>query len=118
MLINYGKVNVFAFSPSLKLIPGINKVSDADWAKVKDHPKVKAYLADGTLKVVDGKADEIEPGSADAIDETLSGLSEKKAIDLIDETVDENLLLSWKSGEKRGKVIKAIDEQLAAIAKA
>jgi hypothetical protein len=85
----------------LDLMPGINKVSDADWATVKDRPFMKSYLKEGSVAVVDAKSD------------TIKGYAPEKAFQIIERTANKQLLREWsKEKDLDADVYEAIDEQI------
>lgn len=102
---------------TLRLMPGVNEVSQETWDKVKDHPHLKRLLAAGHVAVpkpVGGegattvKSDGGEVRPADG----LAGFSNKEAMRLIGETVDQALLSKWLETETRRNVREAIDKQI------
>lgn len=86
-------------------LPGNNAVPDEKWAKIKKHPLIQNYMDSGTLREV--VATDVEHG--------LRDLKEPEAIRVIKETYDNRLLKAWNEKEKRAKISKAIETQLADI---
>lgn len=133
MLVKYKKVNILNVG-DIRIIPGNNEIDQAQFeAAVKLYPKLRRLLESGDLetfnkagKVRDG--DDVvaaaagEPGAA-KVEAPLeladiSKLNEKNAVKLVKDTVDSAVLTAWYETEKRAGVIKAIEAQFDAIAKA
>ncbi len=91
------------------LQPGVNE-APANWADLKKHPLVAAALEGESLVEIDTAP---KPGAKSPDD--LTGVSERRAIQLVKETMQPVLLQKWLNAEKRNAVIKAIGEQLDAI---
>jgi hypothetical protein len=87
------------------LLPGINEVDEAEWAKAEKIPVVQHMIKEGTLKPQKGKS------AAD-----LSQLKAPEAIELVENTVDRELLEGWFANEQRKGVLEAIEAQLEEIA--
>ncbi len=86
------------------LLPGINEVDEAEWAKAEKIPVIQHLIKDGTLKPQKGKS------AAD-----LSTMKAPEAIELVTNTVDRQLLESWFDAESRKGVLEAIEAQLEEI---
>lgn len=91
------------------LQPGVNE-APANWADLKKHPLVAAALEGESLVEIDTAP---KPGAKSPDD--LTSVSERRAIQLVKETMQPVLLQKWLNAEKRNAVIKAIGEQLDAI---
>ncbi|MBU6428449.1 MAG: hypothetical protein KGR26_05540 [Cyanobacteria bacterium REEB65] len=89
--------------------PGINE-APANWADLKKHPLVAAALEGEKLVEIDTAP---KPGAKSPDD--LTGVSERRAMQIVKETIQPVLLQKWLNAEKRNNVIKAIGEQLDAI---
>jgi hypothetical protein len=90
------------------LLPGANAVAEDLLELIVEYPTVQSLFKPK------GKALEVIDAKIDAT--TLAGFKdEADTIDLVDKTVDADLLKSWQRTEKRKKVLDAIEEQLAAI---
>lgn len=94
------------FSPpnrEVVLKPGINKVSESDWAKMRELRTIQGYIEQEDLVEMDSQ----EP----------SQLKDKKAVELIKDTFDPVLLLKWRADEVatqgRESVMSALDKQLS-----
>jgi hypothetical protein len=89
--------------------PGANELDAAEFeAATKDSPVWRKWFEDGDIKV-EAKAD--EEGGA------LAQLDSKKAIKLVADTFDRDLIALWQDNEKRPEVKKALrkrDELLEA----
>lgn len=93
----------------LVLLPGANAVDPDYWDLVKDLETVKILTRKktrGGFEVGDPRIDVSNLGSIG---------SEDEAKDLVDETVDVDLLKAWRRTEKRPILVKAIEEQLEKI---
>lgn len=125
MLVKYDRPNVWGIgiagksekgrplsSKLVKLQPGINKIDDSDWSKVKSHPHVKRALDAGFLTVVtdkDGSVDKaLEVGEA----RELFGMKAKEAVAIVKGCMRKDLLLKWKGEDERSTVQVAITGQL------
>lgn len=89
-------------------IPGINKISGEDWEEIKANPGIKKRIENKTIEIVDDRED-VESS------ETLKNHNSQKAIELVTQTLDKNLLEKWKELETRTTVLKAIDKQLGLL---
>lgn len=93
----------------LVLLPGANAVDPDYWDLVKELDSIKALCKKktrGGFEVGDPRVDVSNLSSFEDEDEAKA---------LIDETVDVDLLKSWKRSEKRQVLAKAIEEQLEKI---
>jgi serine phosphatase RsbU (regulator of sigma subunit) len=88
------------------LAPGFNEVSVAEWEEAKTLPVVKSWLEDEVL--VEQENAKGEPLS------DLGGLPAKKAIGIVKETFEVELLEKWRDGADPA-VQKAIKAQLEKI---
>lgn len=93
----------------LKLMPGLNEVDPDAWDAVKDLPAFAALLDDGTIEVLESK------GGKQLKPKDIANIDEKKALELVSDTVDKKLLKEMQKYEKRAAVLEAIDEQLVLI---
>ncbi len=91
------------------LQPGVNE-APTNWADLKKHPLVKAGLEGESLVEIDTAP---KPGAKSPDD--LTGVPERRALQLVKDTLQPVLLQKWMNAEKRNAVIKAIGEQLDAI---
>ena len=89
--------------------PGVNE-APAKWPQLKEHPLVAAALEGESLVEIDTAP---KPGAKSPDD--LTGIPERRAVQLIKDTMQPVLLQKWLNAEKRNNVIKAISEQLDAI---
>jgi hypothetical protein len=103
--IKYNKPNVLLFS-SFKLLPGINDISADNLKTLKLSDVCLRMIEAGTIEILDE-----EKSAASAIE----GMSEKKAIEAIYETIDILLLKEWASLEARKNVQRAIEKQIEQI---
>lgn len=84
------------------LLPGANQIEEDDFNKFSAHPLMKKLIDSGEI-------------IAHEKEKSFSELNATKAIELVKDTFNSSLLEEWKEAEKRQTVLKAIDEQLAAI---
>ena len=104
------------------VLPGMNDL--LGFEKHMDHPDVQAKMkAISKVPGVEGLPvlEILEKGAARGIPVEskpigLSALKEKEAIAAVEGCLNERDLNAWKEGEKRQKVLKAIDEQLKKFA--
>jgi hypothetical protein len=106
MLIENTEANIKNLGDIVTLMPGVNDVDPALWDKAQKIALVQHFLKSGVLKVVSG-------GSESHKD--IAALEEHEALELVDRTVDHNLLTAFAEQDKRGAIRKAIDKQLAKI---
>ncbi len=92
------------------LLPGVNQAPE-NWEQVKQHPLVAKAIDESILEEIDTHPG-AKPGAKSP--EDLSGVNEKRAIQLVKETLSPVLLQKWLNSEKRDKVLSAIREQIAA----
>ena len=89
--------------------PGVNE-APAQWPQLKEHPLVVAALQGENLVEIDTAP---KPGAKSPDD--LTGVPERRALQLVKDTMQPVLLQKWLNAEKRNNVIKAIGDQLEAI---
>lgn len=89
----------------VRLMPGTNELSKADWERMETTPDVKAKIENGKIRIV---ADDSEG-------ESLAKLSIQKAKSVVKECLDETLLLKWIETEDRKSVLEAIETQMKLI---
>lgn len=87
---------------TLKIVPGINEVDEATWAKVKDHPIVKFRVDEGIFHIRSG-------------DSSTAKMTSSEAQRLVEKTVDSVLLNRWFAEDSRPSVRNAITKQLTKI---
>lgn len=102
MLVKYNRPNIHD-AYGVRFIPGVNDVSPDGWALCKKDSEIAKLLEDGVFE----EFEESKEASKD-----LSTFVEKKAIALVKETYDLDLLKAWKETELRAKVFKAIESQI------
>ena len=94
--------------------PGVNDIPDEKAVVLKNSKQYKHELFSGLIEViqddsliaVSSKNDSLKPGL---------NMNAKKAIELIRETFDRDLLKSWTKNETRKTVLNAIDAQIDEI---
>lgn len=104
VIVDNKKLGLIGFE-TITLMPGANVVPESIVKNMKAHPVIKAMIEEGTLEFPEVSE---EKG--------ISELSQGEAVDLVNSTVDAELLASWKESDKRKPVLKAIDEQLKKLA--
>lgn len=133
MFVKYNKEGILSLpvpgGKTIILKPGVNAhIDDDDWEKVAKNPIVKQKIEDevivpmpsklkSTKKAEDKKKveEDIQNELEDGASQDLAEYAVKDAIKLVQETFDVEVLKTWKYEEKRGKVTKAIEEQLDQI---
>lgn len=91
----------------IQLKPGANIIQQSLWAEAEKIKAVQTMLADERLKT---------GGELPA--DSLSGLTEKAAVALVNDTLDLAALRRWGREDKRDAVVRAIDRQIDKIDKA
>lgn len=94
----------------VSLRPGNNEVRPEDWEIMKTQKKVAGMLEEDLL--IEPAAS--SPAAAPKV-QSLEGFKEKEAIREVKATADVKLLETWYVGEKRKKVLLAIEAQLKAL---
>lgn len=86
-----------ASSKAFRLLPGVNQLPRAQWEKAKGEKMVQLHVTEGLF---------VELGA-----KSLAELDEKRALELVDLTVDDRLLKTWHGSEQRSKVRAALEAQ-------
>lgn len=86
----------------LKLMPGMNEVSSAEWNAAADPLSVVTQHHIKTKKL------QVLPSSALPSDE-------EKAVEYVQQTISESILRDWQRSEDRPDVQTAIEDQLKAL---
>lgn len=135
MLIKYNRPNIHD-AYQLKFYPGINNVDSAQWDICKKDSEIQRMLTDGIFEEIrpevrseapalhtDGNNTEAGTVTTTQVPTTfdndlpdLGSFNDKKAIDLIKSTYNYDILTTWKTTEKRTKVLKAIETQVNELA--
>ena len=119
-LINYNKANICGFD-GFRLIPGINRISEEQWKPVQllQAEKIKLGIITDVspLSSSEGEAEQKRGRGRPKKEESkpsheLAAFEIEKAIEIIKETVDSNLLNEWLKLEDRKTVKLIIAEQL------
>lgn len=99
-------------APMLRLIPGINEIPDAQWSAVKK--SLEAKLASKKIEEVGATTAKGKGQNAPdvTVGKTIKDLSFSEAESIIKQTLDVNLLETWKKGEERQDVRLAILNQI------
>lgn len=126
MLVNYKKLNMLAVG-AIRFQPGIAEyptLTSADFDKMqKEYPTVKRLVDDGDLELLDtdfsgGQSDFDQGQGGQSATQSLAGMKDKQAIDIVKQTGDINLLNTWLQAKPSQNVDRAIRDQLKAIEKA
>jgi hypothetical protein len=112
-LVSYEKPRMFRIGiPSgtngvrdITFLPGVNEVSDADWALLVKHPHVQSLLEEGDLEVVKHVKGE----------NTLKALDEGQALDMVEKTFGVETLKKWMNEDSRKIVTRAIAIKLKTL---
>lgn len=103
------------------LVPGINRVPEDQWAQqmgpskkkdFKPHPVITTYMNEGKLSLVDkGNLDKpVEESHPD-----LALYDDAKAVEIVQDCYNMDLLKEWGSVEKRILVSRQIDKQIDSL---
>lgn len=98
------------------LIPGVNKIDLETWLEYREHPIVKAMLAEGTLEE-EQDIEEVKASGDKGDIHALKGLRLSNAKSLIKETMDKILLNQWLQVEEKDNVKDLIKKQLEDLEK-
>ena len=145
MLLRWNGKNVWSIGTGMvdasvvQFIPGPNSLTAEQWDCIKKHPEIKLRMEQDIIDEKRGKIKRLELiGSKEApkgdIDQgdsdegqgdedqdkgvLLSDMGVKKAVALIAETFNTELLREWQEVATRKKVISAIEKQFKAIEEA
>lgn len=113
------------------LRPGWNEFPKSIWDQHKDHPQIKKMLKEGKpdhkgrptkeplielmsekVTFLEGKKKKTKVVGQDDSQIALEVFDEKRAIQIVKETHNRDLLQRWLDEENRGKVRRMIDKQL------
>lgn len=100
--INYKLPNVYTAN-EVRLLPGINTVTDAELKSLASHPGVRLRVEAGHIDLVEDKGDGGKPRAV------------KDVIAEVGQTFDLAALEALKEADGRPGVVKAVDEQIAKI---
>lgn len=95
----------------IRLVPGVNEITDADWKALKAHPQIKKQIDAGDLEVVTEKDRDDKDVEKDGGDANLPGKA-GDAVKAVNKCWDKDLLEKWLENENRPSVVKAINKQL------
>lgn len=110
--IEYTLKNLFRIGP-VRFMPGIQKIDEDQWDKIKSHPLLQTRFDNGDLKWVPGRSpnDEKKKGKKQ-ISEGLADLNESEALKMAARTFDISLLKEWAASEKRAAVLSFLKAQI------
>jgi len=97
----------------LKIIPGVNSVSDKNFAIISQLDDFQKMVDDGVINVLGGKNKDGAPKKMD----DLSGIEAKEACRIVSKTYNVELLKSWHDDEKRKDVKRALEKQIKEMTK-
>lgn len=103
-----------AGAPLIRLLPGVNDVDDAAWAKARVNLKEK-LAARQVIEV--GATVKKEKDGEVVVGKKFSDLGAEEAEGVVADTNDVELLAKWKSTEKRDSVRLAIANRVDALNK-
>lgn len=105
-IINYKGINLitigFKQGPNAIIMPGINEMSNDVYDKFKQHPSVKARIADGTIQIIDEQ-------------KAVSERTEAEMVEHMSRIFDTKLLRKLIKEDKRDAVVSAAKAQLETI---
>lgn len=110
MLVKYTKANIHD-AYGMKLKPGVNDVDPKLWADAAKDSEIQAMLDDGAIVLLE--QDNGDSTKAPAKVTSLKGFGEKKALNIIKDTFDYEMLQLWSADEQRQNVKVALAKQLA-----
>ncbi|MGY4689340.1 hypothetical protein [Salibacterium sp. K-3] len=109
----------------VRLLPGANQISVADWKRFSGHPIAKRWIDKSEIVTFEKEsADEKESVEDETGDDTegaqsVTEINANPAVELVKDTFEPELLTKWKQEEQekdnRKTVIDAIDKQLAEL---
>lgn len=97
---------------SIRLLPGLNEVSPKHWEEALGLPVVQHYVKTKVFEVVETPAPRGASKTQPVSEVRLASLPEDKAVELVKQVLDRDLLLKWKADETRPTALDAIEEQL------
>lgn len=105
-IVEWGKPNLNNVRDLFTLKPGVNVVEDYQLEEALKLRLFQSYVDEGVIKIRSGPAPE-----------SLGRMKPVDAVALVKKTVDKSLLEKWFEGERREKVLEAIQAQVDAISK-
>lgn len=96
----------------LRLIPGVNEVSDDLWKNCQVNKLLQKMLAAGMVVALDTKGGDAKPAAS------LAEMTAADAVKLVSGTLDEVLLKKWAGKEERKTVQDAIAAQFKKLEEA
>jgi uncharacterized protein (UPF0335 family) len=105
-IINYKGINLitvgFKQGPNVIVIPGINEMPNDVYEKFKQHPSVKARIADGKIQIIDEQ-------------KAVAERTENEMVEHMSRIFDTKLLRKLIKEDKRDAVVNAAKAQLETI---
>lgn len=89
----------------ITFLPGVNEVSDSDWAQLLKHPHIQALLEEGDLEIVKHVKGE----------STLKAMTETQAIETVTKTFNVETLKKWMNEDSRKIVVREISMKLKTL---
>ncbi|NQY74608.1 MAG: hypothetical protein HRT90_07580 [Candidatus Margulisbacteria bacterium] len=133
MFVKYQKEGILSLpvpgGATIVLKPGVNpNIDEKDWKRIEKNPIIQKKIEAGIIipmpsklssvkkaeekkKVQEDIQNEIERGAA----QDLAEYQAKEAVKIVKATYDVEVLKTWKYEEKRGTVLKTIEEQIEKI---
>ena len=105
MLVKYNGASLYKCC-GMRLMPGTNDVSKDVWERAKKHPAIKSRIKDGKIVFNGAKPSDSEDLGP------FEGKNAKDSIEVVEGTLDREVLKKWKDEETRVTVLKAIDAQI------
>ena len=127
MFIKYNKVNLHALATYdgkqlAHLRPGWNEFPNHIWEQNKNDTEILRMIEEGDIEVMEEKIVEKvgKKTIVKIVGQTdgpvmLKDFDEKKAVDVVNDTYNVDLLQRWMDEESRHKVKRALDKKLKAI---
>ncbi len=105
--------------PSLRLAPGVNRVSVEEFNKAKEHYGFQKFLDAGYISIQNREeildVDIDNDGNATVKEQSLKNLDSKKAIKAVNLEKDAAILQRWLEQEERASVKSAIERRLEVL---
>lgn len=101
------------------LQPGWNEIPNELWEQNKGNPIIKHMLAKKTITIMPdvvtvtsgGKKKKVAVGQSD-VKIRLRWFEEKRAVEIVKQTFNRDVLQRWEEEEQRPKVVKALKKQI------
>jgi hypothetical protein len=127
ILISNNEARIYR-AEGIRFLPGVNEVDEADLRQAGRNHLLRDRFNKRLLTVAGGgsfdfdaepgnppQAPAIQPGKGGGALASLTDIDAQAAIELVEQTVDAELLSAWLAAETRKSVKSAIGKQIAAI---